>query len=74
VRGAHDTPEAQRVMPTRGCVGALPLRGRGEGGNWTHERKSENLINEHALRKIANLFWCMANETQHEHDAVVACF
>ena len=54
--GAHNTPEAQHVMPMRGYIRALPLRGRGEGGNWTHERKSENLINEHAFRKITNLF------------------
>ena len=45
-------PEVQHVILIRGYVRALPLRGRGEGGNWTHERKSENLINEHAFRKI----------------------
>jgi hypothetical protein len=54
--GAHDTPEVQHVMPTRGYIRALPLRGRGEGGNWTHERKPENLINEHAFRKTTDLF------------------
>ena len=60
--GAHNMPEAQRAMLIRGYVRALPMRGRGEGGNWAHERKSENLINEHAFRKITNLFWCMTNE------------
>jgi hypothetical protein len=54
--GAHIIPEVQHAMLIRGCIRALPLRGRGEGGNWTHERKSENLINDHAFRKITNLF------------------
>jgi hypothetical protein len=64
VRGAHEMPEAQYqyVLPVRGYIRALPLRGRGEGGNWTHERKSESLINEYAFRKITNLFWYMTNE------------
>jgi hypothetical protein len=54
--GAHDVPEARHVMLTRGQIRALPLRGRGEGGNWTHERKSENLMNECAFRKTTNPF------------------
>jgi hypothetical protein len=48
VRGAHNTPGVQHVLLIRGYIRTLSLRDRGEGGNWTHERKSENLINEHA--------------------------
>jgi hypothetical protein len=48
-------------------IRALPLRGRGERRNWTHERKSENLIIERAFHKITNLFWYMANEIQYEY-------
>jgi hypothetical protein len=56
--GANNVPEAQRVMLMRGHIRALPLplRDRGEGENWTHERKSENLMNEHAFRKMTNPF------------------
>ena len=54
VRGAHNIPEVQYVL--RGYIRALPLRGRGEGGNWAHERKSESLINEYTFRKTTNIF------------------
>jgi hypothetical protein len=39
--GAHNIPVAHHVILVRGYIRALPLRGREEGGNWMHERKSE---------------------------------
>jgi hypothetical protein len=56
VRGAHAISETQYVILIRGCARPpLRVRGRGEGGNRAHERKSENPINEHVFRKITNL-------------------
>jgi hypothetical protein len=48
----HYTVRGTHII--RGYIRALQLqlRSRGEGGNWAHERKSGNLINEHAFRKI----------------------